>query len=286
MEDKTKFKSKSDRDKLNGLRILEQDDLNQRYQTALDEVWTETEIMTSHAPKSVKPPENYNEAKVHALWRNSMEKEVKGLSDKLMIKLFTLPDYEVLFVTPKFVFKVKPGESLENTYKSRLTGKGYEQIFGLHYDMTYAETVKMTTVRMFFVMAAYKHLHLGEFDWEQAFIQADIDKEIWLKVNDKRCPLNEFFKIQEGYGLKVMKSWYGLKQADHLWRQFVDDLILKYDFKLVKNEFDVCQYTCTTHPDGFTAILLFVDNAIVATTTLEQRAEFFEYYPQNSKSLI
>ena len=29
MEDKTKFRSKSDRDKLNGLRILEQDDPNQ-----------------------------------------------------------------------------------------------------------------------------------------------------------------------------------------------------------------------------------------------------------------
>jgi len=212
-----------------------------------------------------------------------MEKEVKGLSDKLMVKLCKLPDYEVLFVTPKFVFKVKPGESLENTYKSRLTGKGYEQIFGLHYDMTYAETAKMTTVRMFLVTAAYKHLHLGEFDWEQAFIQADIDKEIWLKVNDKRCPLNEFFKIQEGHGLKVMKSWYGLKQAGHLWRQFVDDLILEYDFELVKNEFDVCQYTCTTHPDGFMAILLFVDNAIVATTTLEQRAEFFEYLSAKSK---
>jgi len=40
MEDRTKFRRKSDRDKLNGFRILEQDDLDYRYQTALDEVWT------------------------------------------------------------------------------------------------------------------------------------------------------------------------------------------------------------------------------------------------------
>ena len=159
---------------------------------------------------------------------------VNVLSSKRFKVLVGIPYYEVLFAAPKFIFRVKPGDDLKKACKTRLTEKGLRQIFGVHYDMTFAETVK-TTVRMFLTIAAYKCLHLGKSDLEQAFIQANIDKEIWLKVNDKRCPLNTFFKIPEGYGLKVMKTCYGLKQAGHLWRNLVDDLILKYDFKLVTN---------------------------------------------------
>lgn len=92
-------------------------------------------------------------------------------------------------------------------YKARLVAKGYSQRSGFDYTETFAPTVRMATIRTILALSAVEDLHLRSIDISHAFINGDLEEEIYMEQ-----PEGYHFE-EPGDVLRLCKSLYGLKQA-------------------------------------------------------------------------
>jgi len=109
-------------------------------------------------------------------------------------------------VSSTWAFKIKryPDGSLRKL-KARFCARGYEQTEGIDYFETFAPVVEWTTVRFLLIMSLILGLHTTQVDYVAAFIQSDIDTEVYLEMP-------RGFSTP-GKVLKLKKSLYGLKQS-------------------------------------------------------------------------
>ncbi|CAN0504389.1 unnamed protein product, partial [Discosporangium mesarthrocarpum] len=83
-------------------------------------------------------------------------------------------------VGAKWVFKWKTDEmGIVTRAKARLVAKGFSQKPGIDYFETFAPTPASSTVRLLAAIANECDLEMIHLDAEQAFIQADIDAEVY-----------------------------------------------------------------------------------------------------------
>ena len=113
----------------------------------------------------------------------------------------------------KWVYRIKhKKDGSVECFKARLVAKGFSQRPGFDYSETFASTMRQNTLRIVLALAAIEDMHLRSVDISHAFINSDIDTEIYMKQP-------EGFK-QGGPRIvcRLNKSLYdGLKQAPHLW---------------------------------------------------------------------
>ena len=89
--------------------------------------------------------------------------------------------------------------------KARLCVRGDRQVEGVDFFETYAPVVSWTTIRLLLVLSVVLDLQSVQVDYTTAFVQADIDDEVYIEMP-------RLFERQ-GYILKLRKSLYGLRQA-------------------------------------------------------------------------
>ena len=98
-------------------------------------------------------------------------------------------------------------------YKARLNVDGSKMKQGIHYNETYAPVANWSTVRLIMTLATAFDWHIVQIDYVQAFPQAPVEKEIYLKI-----PIG--FRMSKGhpkdYILKVNRNVYGQKQASRI----------------------------------------------------------------------
>ena len=106
----------------------------------------------------------------------------------------------------KWIFAIKhnPDGSIER-YKVRLVAKGFSQRPGYDYVETFAPTVRMATIRTVLALAALEDLELHSLDISQAFINGDLDTEIYMEMPEG------WDGAQKGKVLCLKKALYGLK---------------------------------------------------------------------------
>ena len=110
-------------------------------------------------------------------------------------------------------------------YKSRLCVNGKEQAFGRDYWETYAPVAAWSMIRLLLYMATMLNLSTRQVDYTSAFLQADLDVPVFMKVpqgwfvspdgmlhhhDDPRFNDTKHF-------LKLKKNLYGCKQAARNW---------------------------------------------------------------------
>ena len=154
-----------------------------------------------------------------------MDKEVQGHNSKGSLVVRQLPSTRPYTVKGKWAYKVKSA-NIDPLFKSRLTAKGFMQIEGVHYNETFASTAQHEVIRIFLVLVAYFKLYLSQLDFELAFLNSELHEEIWMDIDDPVADLRRLFKIPPGYGLRIMKCIYGLKQASREWQLLLDSFLV------------------------------------------------------------
>ena len=107
----------------------------------------------------------------------------------------------------KWIFKrkLKPYGTIDK-YKARLVAKGYRQKQNVEYFDTYSPVTRIASIRILFAIASIYKLIVHQMDVKTAFLNDDIEEEIYMK-QPKGCVVPG----QEYKTCKRVKSLYGLK---------------------------------------------------------------------------
>mmetsp|Transcript_29793 Transcript_29793/g.40907 ORF Transcript_29793/g.40907 Transcript_29793/m.40907 type:complete len:1150 (+) Transcript_29793:1094-4543(+) len=161
-------------------------------------------------------------------------------------------------IKSKYAFRVtvRPNGTLK--YRCRLVACGYSQIKGDDYDATFAPTAKYRSLCIILHLAAVFGWDIQGIDFELAFLESDIDKEIYMTL-----PKDVYIDSINGKPVvvRLRKSLYGLKQAGELWYQLVNNLLVSYGYTRIIH--DQCVYIKRDPTTGkVTIIICYVDDLL------------------------
>ena len=108
----------------------------------------------------------------------------------------------------KWIFKKKmKADGSIDKYKARLVIKGYKQKEGLDYFDTYSPVTRISSIRMLIAIAAIHNLEIHQMDVKTAFLNGDLDEEIYMEQPEGFIVPGQEKKVW------LVKSLYRLKQA-------------------------------------------------------------------------
>ena len=159
-------------------------------------------------------------------------------------------------LSSKWIFKRKRKvDGSIDKYKARLGIKGFRQTEGLDYFDTYSSVTRINSIRMVLAIAALKDLEVHQMDVKTAFLNGDLNEEIYMEQPEGFSALGQEMKV-----CRLVKSLYGLKQAPKQWHEKFDNVMLSRGFKI--NECDKCVYV-KDDEHGYVIVCLYVDDMLI-----------------------
>ena len=183
-----------------------------------------------------------------------------------------------------FVFDIKPRPdgSIEK-FKARLVADGNTQKPGVDFEHVFATVVKLASIRVLLALAAAFSWGLWQLDVKQAFLQADLAEDLYMRV-----PPHLPDRDADGNLLvcKLKKSLYGLRQAAREWAQLLTATLLRFGFR--QSSIDTCVYVYNTDaasgssdpsapPAGVLILLVYVDDLVLAYSSELLRSRFVSF---------
>ena len=163
-----------------------------------------------------------------------------------------------MHVNAKWLYKWK-GDShdMVDRAKARMVAMGYSQVEGVHYFETFAATASATSNRLVAAMACKLDWDLRHLDVDQAFIQSELDTDIYFRL-PPGCG------SASGKELLLNKALYGLKQRDREWYQLLSLTLVECGFEqcLV----DPCVFRLMVAGDVVAMLVFHVDDIKIAAT--------------------
>ena len=117
--------------------------------------------------------------------------------------------------------------------KSRLVARGFKQREGVDFSETFAPTVSSSCVCLLSAIACECDLDICHFDVAQAFVQSDLEEDVFLRL-PKGCG------DLSGKVVRLNKSLYGLKQASRTWHAHLTTCLKGLGFEQCMT--DVCVF--------------------------------------------
>ncbi|RVW86309.1 Retrovirus-related Pol polyprotein from transposon TNT 1-94 [Vitis vinifera] len=209
-------------------------------------------FMLEGEPQTFKEAVNSTEG---LMWKEAIKSEIDSILQNHTWELVDLPP-GCKPLSSKWIFKrkMKVDGSIDK-YKARLVIKGYRQTKGLDYFDTYSPVTRINSVRMVLAIAALRNLEIHQMDVKTAFLNGDLDEEIYMEQPEGFSALGQEKKV-----CKRVKSLYGLKQAPKQWHEKFDNVMLSHGFKI--NECDKCVYVKDTK-HGYVIVCLYVDDMLI-----------------------
>ncbi|KAK2072714.1 hypothetical protein P8C59_007051 [Phyllachora maydis] len=134
-------------------------------------------------------------------------------------------------ITCRNVLKVKKdAKNRPMKYKSRLVARGFMQVEGLDYTITYASTSIPPTWRILLAIGAVLDWEIEQADFIGAFLNSALREEIYMEIPEGLLDLaasnKAIYKLLLKYGynpstpniIKLSKALYGLKQSPREWQ--------------------------------------------------------------------
>ena len=109
-----------------------------------------------------------------------MKEEMDTLEENNTYELQPIPENRSV-VSGKWIYARKIDASNSIKYKARYVAKGFSQVKGIDFHETFSPTVKFTLVRMLMQIAVRENLLVHSMDIKIAYLNADIDCEIFLE---------------------------------------------------------------------------------------------------------
>ena len=140
--------------------------------------------------------------------------------------------------------------------KARLVARGFSQVHTVDFMETYSPTPEALCVKTVVAVTVGREWELRQLDVKQAFIQADLEYDVYMKLLDG-CG------DKSGKIVKLNKAVYGLKQAGRQWSLRLTQVLVDKVWVEQCNA-DPCVFRLRI--DGETSMILdvHVDDIIVA----------------------
>jgi hypothetical protein len=116
----------------------------------------------------------------------------------------------------KWVLSRKYKDNELHRHKARLVVMGNKQRHGFDYDETFSPTTRWETIRVILALAAYHDYDIDQYDFEQAFVNAEIDGDIFVRMPDG---FKQYADDGKELVMKLVMALYGAKQAGRLWNK-------------------------------------------------------------------
>ena len=94
----------------------------------------------------------------------------------------------------KWVYTIKTDQNEKETYKARFVAKGYSQIPDIDYQETFAPTARMSTILTLLQHAVHSDLIVHQMGVKTAYLNAPIDREIYIEQPEGFRKLGLTFK--------------------------------------------------------------------------------------------
>jgi hypothetical protein len=180
-------------------------------------------LFTSHLTAAQAGAENINkvwpksrdEAMLRHDWpayEAAEDKEIVAFVEMGYFKHFEVVRPRGHFIhTSKFVYQVHfHTDGSLNKYKVRFVVRGFTFVIERDYFETFAPVTQTTSIKLFYVMALYYGIDTQVFDVKSAYLNAELDAEIWVELP------KGFNHDGARYGL-LSKAIPGVKQGAYLW---------------------------------------------------------------------
>lgn len=131
----------------------------------------------------------------------------------------------------------------------------------------------LTTIRAIASIAAAQDLELHQMDFDTAFLNADLEEEVYVEqppgyrsrnLSDHVCRLN--------------KAMYGVRQAQKAWHRRAHEFITEI-LRLTQSTHDPCLYTKRSQ-DGVTLMTIYVDHLLIAASSIQRIKDIKESFCQ------
>ena len=215
--------------------------------------------------------------------REAMFKELKGIDDR---GVWTPVDYYSLSTRQKQKivmglsiiaekYKLNEEDLLDLVLKGRLCADGRREDISMFMEGDLAApTAKTLSVFAMLAAAGAKELKMMTFDINQAFLNADIENEIYVKLDASQTEIlceirpeyTKFLNKKQEITLRLLKALYGTREAARLWYEHFKEIILSYGYKV--SEFDKCVFHKISGEDT-SVIILHVDDGLVLSNDIK-----------------
>lgn len=204
-------------------------------------------------------PKTFNQAIKLDCWKLTMNAEISALEENQTWSVVDLPPGKIP-IGCRWVYKIKyKADGSIERYKARLVAKGYTQMEGIDYFDTFSLVAKITTVRVLLTIVAIQGWYVEQLDVNNAFLHGDFHEEVYMTLP----PGISISKPSQV--CKLRKSLYGLKQASRQWYSKLSSFLISLGY--AQSQADHSLYV-KSHKEFFTAILVYVDDIVVAGNSM------------------
>lgn len=161
-----------------------------------------------------------------------MDEEIQSLNENNTWTLVDLPQGRDA-IGSKWVYKRKLDDKNKVVgYKAWLVAQGFSQKFGTDYDEVFAPVIRSSTFRLLLAVSARRKHIVKQFDINSAFLNGELEEDIFLK-QPQGCKINnQVFKLH--------KSLYGLTQAARVWNKTIHEVFTDCGF--IQSDTNKCLY--------------------------------------------
>ena len=176
----------------------------------------------------VTEPKTFSEAMTGpwaSEWHTAAQEEYDSLTKMGVWELQELPPGRKA-IGNKWVFKVKrDADGTIKRFKARLVAQGFLQRFSVDYTETYAPVASLGVTRLLIAAAVYRGWHVHQADIETAYLNGDVEEEIYMVQ-----PLGFIKPGEENKVCRLKRSLYGLKQSGRCWNRKLNTKFLEAGF--------------------------------------------------------
>jgi hypothetical protein len=187
-----------------------------------------------------------------AQWKEAMDTKLDNLRRKAVWRVRPLPKQKKA-LGARWVYAKKVNNNGSIRYKACYVAKGYNQVEGTDYTQTFAPTATFKSMRVLLAVAAHHNWPVYNFDFVAAYLNAPIDKEVWVKAL-------EGLDVKDGEACLLDKALYGTKQAALCWWKHLSATLCTLGYE--SSYYDSSVYTLSNKTDR-SIIWVHVDDGIV-----------------------